>query len=121
MPLMRCRVVCALFDVMLILQNQQTDSLQLAGLGVSPRYAHTSTSKFDLTFNFHEAHGAITGAIEFRTALFHPSRIARMSAHLLALLRDAVSRPEVPIGTLGLLSADERDRVLHGWNATARA
>jgi amino acid adenylation domain-containing protein len=109
------------FDVMVILQNQQTESLAFPGLTVTPLEAHTATSKYDLTFNFHESGGAISMGIEYRTSLFGRGRITRMGAHLLRLTRDAIANPSRPIEQLELMPPDERELVVHGWNSTERA
>ena len=42
-------------------------------------------------------------------------------ARLVRLLEAVVADPELPIGQVELLSADEREQVLVGWNDTARA
>jgi amino acid adenylation domain-containing protein len=100
------------FDVMIILQNQQTDALTLAGSLVSPRYQHTATSKYDLTFNFHEMAGEITIGIEYRTTLFSRARVRRMAAQLDTLLRAAIAEPDRALGELEIVSADERAEIV---------
>ena len=40
---------------------------------------------------------------------------------LVRLLEAAVAEPERAIGSLDILSPDERHTILHGWNDTARA
>jgi amino acid adenylation domain-containing protein len=108
------------FDVMVILQNQQTNRLALPGLDVRPQFAPTGTSKFDLTFNFHEIGGEISLGLEYRSSLFSRDRIARMGAHLVTLFRGAARRPDRSIGALEILPAAERDQVVRGWNRTER-
>jgi amino acid adenylation domain-containing protein len=108
------------FDVMVILQNQQTDRLTLPGLEVRPQVAHTQTSKFDLTFNFHEIAGEIWLGLEYRSSLFARERITRMGAHLAALIRGAARQPDRSIGALEILPAAERDQVVRDVNRTER-
>lgn len=107
-------------DVMLILQNQQTDAFALEGVTASPVAEHTGTSKFDVTFNFHESQGGISVGIEYRTDLFDHARIRRMGAHLLTLLGSVVNDPAERVCRLELVPPDERRRLLHDWNQTSR-
>ena len=44
-----------------------------------------------------------------------------MTARLIRLLAAAVADPDRPIGSLDILSPDERRTILYDWNATARA
>ncbi len=106
-----------LFDVMVILQNQQAASsgLALRDVAVEAVSGHTGTAKFDLTFNFHEGSDGIAAAIEYRTDLFAPARIRRMGTHLVALIRDAIANPRRPVAQLEHVTAGERRELLETW------
>jgi hypothetical protein len=99
-----------IFDVMIILQNQQPgdSGLAIERIAATPVYEHTGTSKFDLTFNFHEFAEGITAAIEYRTDLFRAARIRRMGDHLAAFVRGVIAAPETPIGRIEMRSGEER-------------
>ena len=43
-----------------------------------------------------------------------------MADRLVRLIEAAVAAPQAPIGSLDILSADERRTILYGWNDTAR-
>ncbi|MFF6986967.1 non-ribosomal peptide synthase/polyketide synthase [Streptomyces sp. NPDC010273] len=58
-------------------------------------------------------------AADYRADLFSPATVDLVLGHYATLLADAVARPDTPVADLELLGADERDRILHGWNDTA--
>src|SRR5262249_3627987 len=60
-----------LFDVLLILQNQDEPGLRFNDLRVAPAFEHPGTSKFDLTFCFKELPTGLVLAIEYDTDLFN--------------------------------------------------
>ncbi|WP_405994732.1 non-ribosomal peptide synthase/polyketide synthase [Streptomyces sp. NBC_00986] len=55
---------------------------------------------------------------DYRTDLFSPATVDLVLGHYGTLLADAVVRPDTPVADLELLGADERHRILHGWNDT---
>ncbi|MCG7202656.1 amino acid adenylation domain-containing protein [Streptomyces arenae] len=65
--------------------------------------------------------GALTGEIQFSTALFDAATIERMTGHLTALLEAVAADPGRPVGALPLLTGPERDDLLHTWTDTAAA
>ncbi|MBC8087231.1 MAG: amino acid adenylation domain-containing protein [Phycisphaerae bacterium] len=56
--------------------------------------------------------------IEFDTSRFSPSLIKRMMGHLSTLLEGWSENAEAPLGSVSMLSEEERELVLRGWNAT---
>ncbi|HEU5229812.1 MAG TPA: amino acid adenylation domain-containing protein, partial [Ktedonobacteraceae bacterium] len=80
-----------------------------------------TTSRFDLSFEFHQRPGAILGQIKYNTALFEPDTIARLANCWQTLLEGIVDNPAQAITTLPLLTAEERQRQLMEWNATQAA
>jgi amino acid adenylation domain-containing protein len=111
-----------LFQVMLTLQNTPAGGgVELGQVTVSGRAADTGTSRFDLTLILAEmGDGALAGWAEYATALWDAATVERMTAHLGALLRQAGGQPDAPLSALSLLSTDERETVLRGFNATNR-
>ncbi|MFJ9247502.1 non-ribosomal peptide synthase/polyketide synthase [Streptomyces sp. NPDC101776] len=57
-------------------------------------------------------------AADYRTDLFESATVDLVLGHYGTLLADAVARPEAPVADLELLGADERHRILRGWNDT---
>ncbi|MER7187351.1 amino acid adenylation domain-containing protein, partial [Streptomyces hyaluromycini] len=56
---------------------------------------------------------------DYAADLFEPATVDRILGHYATLLADALDRPGTPVADLGLLGADERQRILADWNDTA--
>src|SRR4051794_22174762 len=76
------------------------------------------TAKFDQMWATLEIGGAMPGMVEYATDLFDAATIARMTAHLQALLADACARPDLPVSRLCMLAEGDR-AALDSFNATA--
>ncbi|MGH3875351.1 MAG: amino acid adenylation domain-containing protein, partial [Pseudonocardiaceae bacterium] len=107
-----------LFDVMVVLHDQQRTPPGFAGLGVEQVDLTAATANFDLTCEFQVVAGGLRGALTYNTDLFDRVTIGRMVAQLSVLLAGVVADPGCRVGLLPLLPGPERDRVLVGWNAT---
>jgi amino acid adenylation domain-containing protein len=73
--------------------------------------------QFDLTLVAVEVDGRLSLSFDYCTDLFEEATIARMAGHFLTLVESVVSRPGEVVGTLPLLTADERTRIRE-WNDT---
>ena len=109
-----------LFQVMFILQNVPVQELSFAGMSVKPIELDSHASTFDLTLAMSEDSGQLQGAMEYSTALFEKTTIERMLAHFLHLLEQIVSHPDLSVNSLEMMSAMEREKVLHTWNQTQK-
>jgi len=78
---------------------------------------HTGTAKFDLTLELDERPTGLLGHFEYRTDLFEPATIVRMTGHLQTLLAGVVANPEQPIAHLPLLTVQEEQQ-LNAWQQT---
>ncbi len=67
---------------------------------------------FDLALMMAELEGAFVARLEYCADLFDASTAARMARHLGAVLDAAVACPEVPLGELPMLDAEERRGLL---------
>ncbi|MGO4728817.1 condensation domain-containing protein, partial [Inquilinus sp. 2KB_23] len=116
-----------LFQVMLAFQNTDHATLRLPGLDASIEPVVTHTSKYDLAFNISEQRdregreAGLEGLLEYSTDLFDRETAAGLVSRLVRLLRSVVSDPSQSVGRIELLDAEERSRLLSGWNATDRA
>jgi amino acid adenylation domain-containing protein len=63
--------------------------------------------------------GALSGAIEYSTALFDASTIERMAGHFVALLDTLTADANRSLGELPMLTGAEHEQVVREWNATA--
>ncbi|HSK80236.1 MAG TPA: condensation domain-containing protein, partial [Thermoanaerobaculia bacterium] len=108
-----------LFQVMFVLQNAPTESLEVRDLRLRPVGILTTTAKFDLTIVLEEHDGALAGFIEYSTSLFDGTTVDRLGGHFERLLAAAVSAPDEPAFSLPLLSPEEQGQILTEWNDTA--
>jgi non-ribosomal peptide synthetase component F len=91
----------------------------LGGVRCEPIPVDTGTAKFDLTL-FLEGNGAdLKGAFEYDRRRFDEPTIAGYAASFSTFLRSLLSAPAEPLERAALLSAEERQRVVHDWNDTA--
>ncbi|MBZ4402518.1 condensation domain-containing protein, partial [Myxococcus sp. AS-1-15] len=112
-----------LFQVMFALQNTQRTTGPKDGEdagAIQPMHVDSGTAKFDLSLLCGDFGDDIGGLLEFNTDLFDRSTAERLGAHLLNLLRAAVSEPGQSIWKLPLLGIEERQRTLVAWNDTSR-
>ncbi|KPI15380.1 amino acid adenylation domain protein [Actinobacteria bacterium OK074] len=113
-----------LFQVMLALQNAPAGEFTLPGLKTAHVAAPTGTARCDLTFSLAERYAddgtpeGLVGAVEFATDLFDAPTVTTLVGRLVRLLEAAVAAPDRPIGTIDLVRAGERHRLLVRNNDT---
>ncbi len=106
-----------LFQVVFQLQAAVNEPLALPGLVLRPVAAGgESAAKFDLVLNMREAGGALAGTFKYNTDLFDGATLARMAAHLGALVAAAGAEPERALAELPILAPAERLQLVDEWN-----
>ena len=116
-----------LFQVMLAFQNNAAARFDVPGLATRFEPVATATAKFDLAVSVSEERGAdgtpagISGVIEYATDLFQRDTVEAIAGRFVRLLEAAVAHPDRAIGSLDILSGEERASILRGWNDTAHA
>lgn len=107
-----------IFDVMVLLENEEQTQLMLKNTSIQLDRIKTNTSKFDLTFCFTKQEKGLTLNIEYNTDLFSADRIDRMAHHLEVLISSILETPESAISQLRLLPNEERSLVTHVFHQT---
>ncbi len=125
-----------LFETMFILQKAQLPEvsalssfalgsgdgvLETGGLTLESLPISGQPAQFDLTLMMAEAEDRLAATLFYNTDLFDGSTIQRMLAHLETLLAGLLDDPELPVGSLPLLTPAERQDLLVDWNATGLA
>jgi amino acid adenylation domain-containing protein len=108
-----------LFQVLFVLHNTPQPALELPGLTVHRLEIDPGTARFDMALEFWETPEGLRGRLEYSTELFEPATMACLAGHWQTLLQGVVADPEQALSRLPLLTADERQRLLVEWNATA--
>ncbi|AXG70687.1 tyrocidine synthase 3 [Kordia sp. SMS9] len=114
----------ALFDVMVILQNQE----QLQNIGsnnhlndiiVESYPISNRTSKFDMSFVFSELNDKLTLEIEYNTDIYDDYFVDKIFSHFEKLLTQLIAIPSQSITSVNYLSDAETHELLQTFNATA--
>jgi amino acid adenylation domain-containing protein len=114
-----------LFQVMLVLQYNAEPRLNLPDLYTTAEPVDTGITKFDLTFSFAQQHSTagspsdIEGQIEYACDLFDRATVETLAQRLQRLLTTVAQDPDRHIGTIDLLTPQERHQILVKWNDTA--
>ncbi|MBS2537007.1 amino acid adenylation domain-containing protein, partial [Catenulispora sp. NF23] len=101
-----------LFQVMVALHNLGAEVPHLPGLRVAPVTPPIHNATFDLSFDFVEDEGGLTGYLEYSTGLFDEATAERLTGCLRTLLAAVAEDPARAVGALPLTTADERRQAL---------
>ncbi|GAA0710921.1 hypothetical protein GCM10009430_00030 [Aquimarina litoralis] len=115
----------ALFDVMVVLQNQQqlhaSEDITLNNIKLFPfRGIQNSHSKFDISFLFTERNDELHLELEYNTDLYDEEIIERLVLHLANFLGCCLNNPNKRITTIDYLNVEEKRQLLHDFNATTK-
>ncbi len=94
-----------LFQVLFNLINVPMEPLRLPGLTESPLAAVGADSKFDMTFYVEETGGEVAFHLVYNADLFDGGRMVELLSQIEGVLAQAVADPELPLGSLSLLTA----------------
>ncbi len=107
-----------LFEIVLSLQEADSDSIRLNGIKSTVMKPEITFSKFDLHFNFEESSDRMKLGIIYNPDLYGHERIERLAGHLLVLLKNILTAPDLTIGKLEIISATEKEQILKVFNDT---
>ena len=101
-----------LFQVMFVLQNAPLPAPSSPDMTLTPLPSTSGTAKFDLTFNATEVVEGLKVEVEYSTDLFDAATIDRMLGHFLKLLEGIVAEPDSPVGSIPMMTEEERRRLI---------
>jgi len=107
-----------IFDVMLIMQNMEMDSIEMEGLIIKPYDMENVTSKFDLTVNVWEKGEKLGLGIEYCTKLFRKATIQSLGKHLINILEKAAEKPDIKLEEIEITGNEEKKQLLEVFNST---
>jgi len=110
-----------LFQVMFAWLNVPEGRLEFPGVKIEALPAATTTSTFDLTLALQKRSEKITGGVEYASALFEATTVARYLGYFRRLLEGMVVDEGRRVDQVSMLSETERQQVLNEWNGTAVA
>src|SRR5215212_7985764 len=106
------------FQVMFGMQNAPRAAADLHNLNVRRIPTEVRTAKFDLTLLLSDTASGLSGWFEYNADLFESSTIERLRNHFENLLANVAATPDLSIGALPLLGAQEHQQTLLDWNNT---
>ncbi|HXM56250.1 MAG TPA: amino acid adenylation domain-containing protein, partial [Candidatus Dormibacteraeota bacterium] len=95
-----------LVQVLFAVQRPAAGGLALGGVEAEPLWAHSGTTKFDISLSFWDA-PVLRGMVEYDRDLFDEATIDRLAGHLRRLLAAAAADPGRRLSELPLLSDAE--------------
>lgn len=107
-----------LFQVMLAFEKSRDVSTQVGELRISSVPVQTNVSRVDLTLMFTETADGLSGSWEYSTDLFDGTSLKRLTTHYQVILQTMLTRPEVRLSEIEMLTPDERTHILGAWNDT---
>ncbi|MCL2841168.1 MAG: amino acid adenylation domain-containing protein, partial [Defluviitaleaceae bacterium] len=109
-----------LFDVMLSMNDREWDSYNFSGIEVSAIPEFHKVSKFDLTFVIDDTDEGYGITLEYSTDLFKESSANRILESYITALKHVSKDKYAKIKDVELITDDEKEKVLIGFNNTAK-
>ncbi len=97
-----------LFDIMVVLQNQEQSPLILEELSVQEFPCALEVSKFDIAFNFMERSQRLLCEMIYNTDLFDQESISQMGEHFQMLVQSVIDDPNQALHSLSLSKENEQ-------------
>ena len=108
-----------LFQVMFNFQAESiNDSIVLDDLNVDILEHEGGTSKFDLMLLIQSNKETYTCILEYRTELFNPSTIERISDEYKILISEIIKNVDLSISSLNILTEETKTKIISEWNKT---
>ncbi|GAD77764.1 non-ribosomal peptide synthetase, partial [Vibrio azureus] len=105
-----------LFQIMLVLQNNDDASLRLNGIDTEIEVFKDDYAKFDLTLEVTESEQGLTLNWVFAKDLFTPQSVERLADSFNVLLEGIVAQPNQKVQTLPLLTSNQQDGIVNQFN-----
>ncbi|GAA3932910.1 amino acid adenylation domain-containing protein [Chitinophaga oryziterrae] len=119
LPLKRDTSRAVLFDVMMILHNQQENN-EGSRLEAGKVYdGGACTAKFDHTFYFTPTADGLDMGVEYNTDIYDKAHMSSMLMHFDSLLQSVLNSPEESISKADYLLQEEKEQLLFTFNNTA--
>ncbi|WP_406115517.1 amino acid adenylation domain-containing protein [Kitasatospora purpeofusca] len=108
------------FQVSFVFQNIAMPSFDVAGLHLEPVEVAGSTARFDLELQVFDRPEGLSGRFEYNSDLFDAATVDQLSDHLRLLVEQLLAGPDLPVGAVPMLAAEEERRLREQGNDTRR-
>lgn len=110
-----------LFQTVFTFESKTGAQWSLPGLRVDQEAIHLAIAKFDLALSITETTEGLFASFEYATDLFDCDAMLAMESHYRVLLHEIAAGPDRKIAELGMLSTEERSKVVEQWNSAQLA
>ncbi|MCL2717881.1 MAG: amino acid adenylation domain-containing protein [Lachnospiraceae bacterium] len=107
-----------LFQVMLVMQNQEQVNFKLDEIKANEINIKSFVSKFDLTLCIKEVDNTFRIEFEYCTDLFRKETIGYMLEHFICLIAGVTDNPNKILKEYSMVSAEEQKKILTKFNHT---
>ncbi|WP_250944740.1 non-ribosomal peptide synthetase [Clostridium felsineum] len=107
-----------LFDVMLVLQNNEEINYSLNDVRIEYVNQKSKIAKFDLTFNIYETDNEVSIGLEYCSDLFKEESAERILTHYVRILEQITENVERKISEIEIVTPEERNLILKNFNNT---
>ncbi|MDJ0835201.1 MAG: amino acid adenylation domain-containing protein [Acidobacteriota bacterium] len=107
-----------LIQAFFAMQNAHAEEARLPGISIQSPPQKAGPAKFDLSLYMADTGETLIGTFEYDAGLYDRSRIQRMAGHYRQLVTAMTKWPNMPVGMLPLIQADEAHNLLKVWNRT---
>ena len=106
-----------LFDVMLVMQNNESVDIALGGSEAEGANVESTIAKFDMTFNVIDNNGNYAIGFEYCTDLFKAETAKELLKHLEEVLRTVTKNADQKIGDIEMVTLQD-ERLWKEYNKT---
>ncbi|SFR76007.1 non-ribosomal peptide synthetase [Anaeromicropila populeti] len=107
-----------LFDVMLVLQNNEEIQVNFDGVETEPVVPESSIAKFDLTFTLYQEKKHCHILLEYSTDLFRKESAERILSHYIKVLEQVLDNRTRRLAEVEVITEEEKKRILKEFNRT---
>ena len=107
-----------LFQVMFAADQLPSSEWTLPGLDVQEVEIASTTAKVDVSLHLTDEDGVLSGRVEFACDVLSAGFVDGLIEHYRQVLASVVADPSLRVSEVPVLTAAERELVLHGWNDT---
>ena len=104
-----------LYQVVFAMNNAPSEDVDIDGLRIEPIDLDLGIAQTDIALSLRIAPGQVSGYVDYSTDLFERRTIEQMLAHWEQLAVSACSHPEVPLGSLEILTPADK-LLLRNWS-----
>ena len=109
-----------LIQASLVVQHEARQQWELGGMRLRSEEVDTGRTKFDISLIVKEEGEEMEVVLQYRKQMYEGRMVERMVRQLERVMEAVVKDEEARVGEIEMMSKEERDEVIEGWNDTRR-